>query len=375
MISEDHSSGATGFNSRWGSGANYARGRRRTISGSICREIPEPVAKNREKWANLLTDEQGEQFQRAFNAVLANILQVIKGKQDEVALVLVGVFAEGHILLEDVPGTGKTSLAKAIASSVEGDWSRIQFTPDLLPADVTGGMIFNQANAEFVIHKGPIFSNVVLADEINRASPKTQAALLEVMEERQVTIGNETTAVPRPFVVIATQNPVEQEGTYRLPEAQLDRFMMRSTLGYPHHDNEVEILDSVLEGVSAESLQPVATTEQVAAMIRLAQAVHVAPAIRSYIVRLVAHTRKLPELRLGVSPRGAIAMMRAAQALAIARGRIYVNVEDVKLLAPPVMSHRMLLTPEAALRKVEIPALIDSALDAVEAPAPVRSGS
>lgn len=322
----------------------------------------------------MLTDEQGEQFQRAFNAVLANIVQVIKGKQDEVALALVAVFAEGHLLLEDVPGTGKTTLAKAIASSIEGDWSRVQFTPDLLPADVTGGMIFDQSTSKFVVHEGPIFANVVLADEINRASPKTQSALLEVMEERQVTIGKASNPVPRPFVVIATQNPVEQEGTYRLPEAQLDRFMMKTSLGYPHHDNEVEVLDSILDGIRPEGLQPVATTAQVATMIRLAQGVHVAPAIRSYIVRLAAHTREMPELRLGVSPRGAIAMMRAAQSLAAARGRIYANVEDVKLLAKPIMSHRMLLTPEASLRNVDTSTLIDQALEAVEAPAPVRSG-
>ena len=195
------------------------------------------------------TDQQAEWFSHWFNALLDNVEQVIKGKRDQIALALVCVFSEGHLLLDDVPGTGKTSLAKAIAHSVKGTWSRIQFTPDLLPSDVTGGLVYNQAQSTFDFRRGAVFSNVVLADEINRASPKTQAALLEVMEERHVTVDGVTYDVPRPFVVIATQNPVEQEGTYRLPEAQLDRFLMRTTLGYPDHDHEVEVLRMLADGL------------------------------------------------------------------------------------------------------------------------------
>ena len=194
------------------------------------------------------TDQQAEWFSHWFNALLDNVEQVIKGKRDQIALALVCVFSEGHLLLDDVPGTGKTSLAKAIAHSVKGTWSRIQFTPDLLPSDVTGGLVYNQSQGTFDFRRGAVFANVVLADEINRASPKTQAALLEVMEERHVTVDGTGYDVPRPFVVIATQNPVEQEGTYRLPEAQLDRFLMRTTLGYPDHDHEVDVLRMLADG-------------------------------------------------------------------------------------------------------------------------------
>ena len=197
------------------------------------------------------TDQQAEWFSHWFNALLDNVEQVIKGKRDQIALALVCVFSEGHLLLDDVPGTGKTSLAKAIAHSIKGTWSRIQFTPDLLPSDVTGGLVYNQSQGTFDFRRGAVFSNVVLADEINRASPKTQAALLEVMEERHVTVDGTGYDVPRPFVVIATQNPVEQEGTYRLPEAQLDRFLMRTTLGYPDHDHEVDVLRMLADGPPA----------------------------------------------------------------------------------------------------------------------------
>ena len=209
------------------------------------------------------TDQQAEWFSHWFNALLDNVEQVIKGKRDQIALALVCVFSEGHLLLDDVPGTGKTSLAKAIAHSVKGTWSRIQFTPDLLPSDVTGGLVYNQSQGTFDFRRGAVFSNVVLADEINRASPKTQAALLEVMEERHVTVDGTGHEVPRPFVVIATQNPVEQEGTYRLPEAQLDRFLMRTTLGYPDHDHEVEVLRMLADGLAPEGLTPVMSTSDV----------------------------------------------------------------------------------------------------------------
>ncbi len=314
-----------------------------------------------------------EGFANWFNELLVNVETVIKGKQNEVAMALVCVFAEGHLLLEDVPGTGKTVLAKSIANSIEGTWSRVQFTPDLLPSDVTGGLVYNQAEAEFELHKGPVFSNVVLADEINRASPKTQAALLEVMEERHVTIGTATHDVPRPFVVMATQNPVEQAGTYRLPEAQLDRFLMRNSLGYPDHDNEVDVLRSSAAGKSAESLEPVISTDGVRDMIEVASKIHVDDQINDYIVRLAAASRELTELRLGVSTRGAIALMRASRSLAASQGREYVNADDVKSVAPFVMAHRMLLTPDAELKRIDTADLVARVLDAVDVPAAVRA--
>ena len=237
------------------------------------------------------TDQQAEWFSHWFNALLDNVEQVIKGKRDQIALALMCVFSEGHLLLDDVPGTGKTSLAKAIAHSVKGTWSRIQFTPDLLPSDVTGGLVYNQSQGSFDFRRGAVFSNVVLADEINRASPKTQAALLEVMEERHVTVDGTGYDVPRPFVVIATQNPVEQEGTYRLPEAQLDRFLMKTSLGYPDHDHEVDVLRMLAADLRPEGLQPIMSTADVRTMIQVAESVHVEDSIRSYVVRLCAATR------------------------------------------------------------------------------------
>ena len=285
------------------------------------------------------------------------------------------VFSEGHLLLDDVPGTGKTSLAKAIAHSVKGTWSRIQFTPDLLPSDVTGGLVYNQSQGTFDFRRGAVFSNVVLADEINRASPKTQAALLEVMEERHVTVDGTGYDVPRPFVVIATQNPVEQEGTYRLPEAQLDRFLMRTTLGYPDHDHEVDVLRMLAEDLRPEGLSPVMSTRRrahddpgrrVGARRGLHPQLHRAP------VR--GDPRRCPQLRLGVSTRGAIALVRTARALAAAQARPFVTPDDVRIVAPAVMGHRMLLTPEAELGKVDTSDLVDHVLDRVELPAAMRPG-
>ncbi|MBY5161289.1 AAA family ATPase [Salsipaludibacter albus] len=319
------------------------------------------------------TQEQADRFADAFTRVLGNVTSVIKGKRDEVGMVLVALFAEGHVLLEDVPGTGKTVLAKSIANSFGGDWSRVQFTPDLLPADVTGGLVYNQSRGSFDVHRGPVFANVVLADEINRASPKTQSALLQVMEERQVTIGDTTHDVPRPFGVVATQNPIEQEGTYRLPEAQLDRFLMRMALGYPDHDHEVDVLRDAAAGVRPDSLNAVISTEQARQMIAVVNGIHLDDAMRSYVVRLCAATRELSELRLGVSTRGALAIMRAASSLAATQARIYVNIDDVKAVAHAVMGHRLLLTPEAELRSVRTDDLVDRVLAQVEAPAARRA--
>lgn len=321
-------------------------------------------------------DGETRQYQSVFNEILANVEKVVKGKQDQIALALICLLAEGHLLLEDVPGTGKTTLAKAISASIQGEMSRIQFTPDLLPSDVTGGLIYNQRTGDFEPHRGPIFANVVLADEINRASPKTQSAMLEVMEERQVTLGSLTEAVPRPFTVIATQNPVEQEGTYRLPEAQLDRFLMRTRLGYPDNADLIEVMKGNGPRTQLDDLQPVTTVAEVGKLIELSHSVHVADEIYDYIVRLVAETRppKAPGVRLGASPRGAIGLMRATQVLAASLGRAFVDVQDVKRLAGPVLAHRLILTPEAEFAGVDAEDLVEELLAGVELPAMVNVG-
>lgn len=320
--------------------------------------------------------EKASNFRDIFNKVHTNVQLVVKGKPDQIALALVCVFAEGHLLLEDVPGTGKTTLAKAIAASIKGEMNRVQFTPDLLPSDVTGGLIYNQKSGEFEPRLGPIFANVVLADEINRASPKTQSAMLEVMEERHVTLGSETIDVPRPFVVIATQNPVEQEGTYRLPEAQLDRFLIRTRLGYPADADLIEVLQGNTAGMRAEDLEQVTTAKQVRNMTDWSRTVHVDDEIYSYIVRLVAATRPpdAPGVRLGASPRGAIGLLRAAQVLAASLGRGHVDVQDVKRLAAPVLAHRLILTAEAEFAGVNAEDLVEELLAGIDLPAMVNVG-
>ena len=285
-----------------------------------------------------------------FDALLRNVERVIQGKPDQVRLALLCLLAEGHLLIEDVPGVGKTSLAKAISRSIAGTWHRIQFTPDLLPSDVLGVSVWNRANATFEFRPGGVFANVVLADEINRASPKTQSALLEAMEERQVTVDAHSYALPRPFVVIATQNPIELEGTYPLPEAQLDRFLMRIPMGYPDRDAEIAILETQGAGQRrAEDLDPVTTAEEIAAAAAAIAQVHVAPALAEYIVDLVGATRGRADLLLGVSPRGALALQRAARALAASEQREYVVPDDVRWLAPAVLEHRLILSPDAEL--------------------------
>ena len=289
-------------------------------------------------------------FGALFDALLANVERVIQGKREPVRLSLVCLFAEGHLLIEDVPGVGKTSMAKALARSIDGTWSRIQFTPDLLPSDVTGVSVWNRVANEFEFRPGGVFADVVLADEINRASPKTQSALLEAMEERQVTVDTQTYGLPRPFMVIATQNPIELEGTYPLPEAQLDRFLMRIQMGYPSNDAERAILDTHGSHASVEEISPVTTAAEVVAGAQSVADLHVADNIKAYIVDLVTATRQHRDLALGVSPRGALALQRAARALAASIGRDYVVPDDVKRLAVAVLEHRLLLAPDAQLR-------------------------
>lgn len=282
--------------------------------------------------------------------VSANVAQVIVGKEQIVELLLVALLCEGHVLLEDVPGTGKTTLARTLARSLDCDFHRAQFTPDLLPTDITGLTYFNQQASAFQFRAGPIFTNILLADEINRATPRTQSALLEAMQERTVTIDGETRALPRPFLVLATQNPVELEGTFPLPEAQLDRFMLRVAIGYPNADEEVAILSRFNQADPLEALNPVVTREDVAALQRAVRATLVGEPLRRYIVELVRATRSHEEIELGASPRASLALQRGAQALATIHGRDFVTPDDVKLLAAPVLAHRIILRSESRLR-------------------------
>jgi MoxR-like ATPase len=319
------------------------------------------------------TSGLGTSFKDAFDALSRQIEFVIRGKRRAIHLALVCMFAEGHLLVEDVPGVGKTSLAKALARSLGGTWSRIQFTPDLLPSDVTGVSVWNRSRGDFEFRPGGIFANVVLADEINRASPKTQSALLEAMEEQQVTIDAQTYPLPSPFLVIATQNPVELEGTYPLPEAQLDRFLLRLRIGYPDREAELAILDAQdTSAVSPEDLEPVTDAETIASWSRALGRVHVAPELQGYIIDLVEATRHHRDLLLGVSPRGALGLQRAARALAASIGRSYVVPDDVKLLAPAVLEHRLMLSSEAITRGVSAADVLTSILESVSVPAAGR---
>jgi MoxR-like ATPase len=292
-----------------------------------------------------ITQEQADWFAQTFGQIADNVERAVLGKRHVVELVLTAMLSDGHVLLEDVPGTGKTSLARAMGQSVQGTNTRIQFTPDLLPSDITGLSVYDQKEGVFEFHAGPIFANIVLADEINRASPKTQSALLEVMEEGRVTIDGVSRPVGVPFLVLATQNPVEQAGTYRLPEAQLDRFMMRTSLGYPDHAATVRILDGA--AVATAELTPIITPQALVGMADLAAQVYVDALVLDYIARLVDGTRIADEVRLGVSIRGALALTRAARTRAASQARTYATPDDVKALAVPVLSHRLILHPEA----------------------------
>ena len=315
-----------------------------------------------------MTPEQATWFSDIFNRLVANVDQVLLGKTFVIKLSFTALLSEGHLLLEDFPGTGKTSLARAMAQSVKGSTNRIQFTPDLLPGDITGVSIYDQGAGEFEFHRGPIFANIVLADEINRASPKTQAALLEVMEEGRVTVDGISHGVGAPFMVIATQNPIEQAGTYRLPEAQLDRFIMKASIGYPDHASTVRILEGA--GVKAHDtiLPPIATDEVIVEMGALARTVHVDATINDYVSRLVEATRSATEVRLGASVRGALALIRTSKTLAAANGRHYVIPDDVKALAEPVLAHRLVLDPEAEFDGVTASSIVSQLL--IETPPP-----
>ena len=290
-----------------------------------------------------------QRFAESFRVIEQNVEKVVQGKQPEIRLALAALVAEGHLLIEDVPGVGKTMLAKAIARSIDCSFRRIQFTPDLLPTDVTGVNVFNQERGDFEFKPGAIFANIVLGDEINRASPKTQSALLECMEERQVTVDTETYQLGTPFMVIATQNPIEHEGTYPLPEAQLDRFMMRLAIGYPSSEVEVEILATHGVRSTLPDIGPVADARPCAEMIEQSRQVHVAPAVRRYIVDLVEATRRHPDVYLGASPRASIMLLRASRALAAADERDYVIPDDVKALVTPVLAHRVIVTADAVM--------------------------
>lgn len=317
----------------------------------------------------IMTEEQAAWFSQVFARLVENVEQVVLGKGHVIKLAFASLLTGGHLLLEDYPGTGKTSLARALAQTVGGHSGRIQFTPDLLPGDVTGMSVYDQASRRFEFHRGPVFATVVLADEINRASPKTQSALLEVMEEGQVTVDGVTHAVDDPFMVIATQNPVEQAGTYRLPEAQLDRFLMKSSLGYPDQASTLRILQGARVRSHHVELDPVVELRTLQEMAAIARMPHTDEALLDYITRIVEETRNAPEVRLGVSVRGALALVRSATTWAAIEGRSYVTPDDVKTLATPVLAHRLVLDPEAEFDGVTAASVIGRILIDVQPPA------
>ena len=316
-----------------------------------------PVAPDRLAW-----------FGDRYQAIAGNIEQVIQGKRPSIELVVTSLVAEGHVLIEDVPGVGKTLLAKSLARSIDCTFQRIQFTPDLLPSDVTGVSVWDREKGSFTFRAGPVFANVLLGDEINRASPKTQAALLEAMEERQVTVDGETRILDAPFIVIATQNPIEHEGTYPLPEAQLDRFMMRVTMGYPDRAKELEMLQTHGERSSFVDLKPVVHAEDVVAMSSIAREIHVADVLRGYLIDLAEATRTHPDILLGASPRATLFLQRAARTVAAAHGRDYVSPDDVKLILTSVLNHRLIIRPEAQMSGVTVDEVLTQVVGSVQVP-------
>ncbi len=314
-----------------------------------------------------IAEKAAPTFPELFDTVVANISRAVQGKVETIELTLICMLSEGHLLIEDVPGVGKTSLAKAIAASIECTWRRVQCTPDLLPSDITGVTVWHRGRDSFEFQPGPVFCNVLLADEINRAAPRTQSALLEAMEERQVTADGTTHPLPRPFIVIATQNPVEHEGTYGLPDSQLDRFLLRVSIGYPDKTTELEILDT--HGVSPPEIRPVVSRATVVGLIKAATGIHVAPTLKSYLVELADASRRHPALSIGMSPRATLSILRAARVRAAAAGRSYVIPDDVKALAAPVLAHRLILSDEAGVRGVSRTAVVEELLATVAVPA------
>lgn len=300
--------------------------------------------------------------------IIENIERVIVGKSRSVELGVIALMCEGHALIEDVPGVGKTMLARSIALSVGATFKRIQFTPDLLPTDVTGVSIYNQQTGDFEFREGPILAQMVLADEVNRATPKTQSAMLEAMDERQVTVEGITHSVPRPFMVMATQNPVEYEGTFPLPEAQLDRFLLIISLGYPTIEEELEIIERQQMAHPIESLESVATAQEVMELQRTIRTIYVDDLVKEYIVNLSDATRSHPDISLGASPRASLAMYRGGQAIALIRGRDFVLPDDVKELASPMLSHRMIVSPAARMRGVSSPEVVEAILEQIPVP-------
>lgn len=300
--------------------------------------------------------------------VVDNIEKVIIGKRSAVELAVIGLLCQGHLLIEDVPGVGKTFLARSLALSLGCSFSRIQFTPDMLPSDVTGVSIYNQVSTEFEFRPGPIMAQIVLADEINRATPKTQASLLEAMEERQVTVDGKTHGLPRPFLVLATQNPIEYEGTFPLPEAQLDRFLLRLRLGYPELDDEIDILERQQYNHPISDLQQVVSAAELIKAQEEIKGVYIAPPVKRYIVDLVRQTRQHPDVYLGASPRGSLALFRSGQARANIQGRDYVLPDDIKALVKPALGHRVILGPAARLRDLNADQVLDEVLSRVPVP-------
>jgi MoxR-like ATPase len=309
-----------------------------------------------------------EEVQTVAEKIIDNVGKVIFGKRDAIELTVIGLLCQGHLLIEDVPGVGKTMLARSLARSIGCEFSRIQFTPDMLPSDVTGVSVFNQKTREFEFRPGPIMAQIVLTDEINRATPKTQAALLEAMEERQITVDGITYPLAEPFLVLATQNPIEYEGTFPLPEAQLDRFLLRINLGYPQKSEEIDILDSQQYRHPITGIGQVVDEKELRSAQQALKEVYVDPLIKTYIVELVNQTRRHPEVYLGASPRGSLTLYRTAQAYAAVRGRDYVIPDEIKLLVPPALAHRMIVSPAARIKDVSSEAVLTDILASVPVP-------